>query len=386
MEETEKKKIGIAYHYIAHYRKNIFQRLSKNQQFEFCIFAGLKTDISIKTLPDEFSSIPIEDGGIRWELIDNYWMGNILWQKGLIKQIRQLKCSAVIFLGNVYFLSTWFAAIYCKLNGIKVLMWGHGYLKLEKGIRGYIRKVFYSLAEAHFIYSEHSINIMRKQGLANKRLYKVNNSLDHPLQLRIRKKVAHINSPYAPRFHPTLKLVFIGRLTAQKKIGLVLESLKIILKSDVKASLHIIGDGEILGSLKNLAQTLRVSEFVVFYGACYEEERIASFLYHADVCVSPGEVGLTAMHSMVYGTPVITHGNKCRQMPEFESIISGETGDFFIEGDPEDLAMKILQWNTSHLDREITRRRCYRMIDENYTPKYQERVFISGIRDALNES
>ena len=31
---------------------------------------------------------------------------------------------------------------------------------------------------------------------------------------------------------------------------------------------------------------------------------ISKYLYYADICVSPGNVGLTAIHSLTYGTPV----------------------------------------------------------------------------------
>lgn len=54
----------------------------------------------------------------------------------------------------------------------------------------------------------------------------------------------------------------------------------------------------------------------------------AEFIYNADLCVSPGNVGLTAMHSLVFGCPVITHNCFEWQMPEFEAIQPGITGDF----------------------------------------------------------
>ncbi len=64
------------------------------------------------------------------------------------------------------------------------------------------------------------------------------------------------------------------------------------------------------------------------YGACYDEEIIGELIFNAQLCVSPGNVGLTAMHSLVYGTPVITHNNFSNQSPEFEAIIDGKTGSF----------------------------------------------------------
>ena len=44
-----------------------------------------------------------------------------------------------------------------------------------------------------------------------------------------------------------------------------------------------------------------------------------------DITVSPDKVGLTAIHSMAYGRPVITHDNMDRQGPEVEAVIPGRT-------------------------------------------------------------
>ena len=54
---------------------------------------------------------------------------------------------------------------------------------------------------------------------------------------------------------------------------------------------------------------------------CYNEEANAELLYNASVCVCPAEVGLTAIHSLLFGTPVVSNDNFDEQMPEFESII-----------------------------------------------------------------
>ena len=50
------------------------------------------------------------------------------------------------------------------------------------------------------------------------------------------------------------------------------------------------------------------------------------------------------MHSMVFGTPCITHNDFPYQMPEFEAIKEGETGSFFKRDDINDLAKCIEKW------------------------------------------
>lgn len=76
------------------------------------------------------------------------------------------------------------------------------------------------------------------------------------------------------------------------------------------------------------AEKMNVEKQIWMYGPCYEDKILAELFYNSQVCVSPGNVGLTAIHSLTFGCPVITHGDFPHQGPEFESIIPGKTGDF----------------------------------------------------------
>jgi glycosyltransferase involved in cell wall biosynthesis len=123
--------------------------------------------------------------------------------------------------------------------------------------------------------------------------------------------------------------------------------------------------------LEAMAEEYGLGDQIVFNGPCYGEENLAPLLMLSDLCVAPGEVGLTAMHVLAYGTPVITHDNPEKQMPEFESIIPGKSGLFFSEGDVDDLAAKIRDWLETNPDRNVVRNACYAVIDKYYNPHTQ---------------
>ena len=113
---------------------------------------------------------------------------------------------------------------------------------------------------------------------------------------------------------------------------------------------------------------------------------IGEMFYNADVCVSPGNVGLTAIHSLTYGCPVITHNNFPFQGPEFESIIQGKTGDFFQENDVNSLADTIQKWLSQNLhSREAIRQFAYQTIDTKWNLYYQmnilKQVFLKQAKD-----
>jgi glycosyltransferase involved in cell wall biosynthesis len=132
-----------------------------------------------------------------------------------------------------------------------------------------------------------------------------------------------------------------------------------------------VGDGTKKGELETLVQESGLEKNVWFYGSCYDEKQIAQIIYNADLCISPGDVGLTAMHAMTFGTPVISHNNFCHQMPEFEAIEEGKTGAFFHENNVESLADSIQAWLANGLDREQIRQNCYDVIDKKYNPHLQ---------------
>ena len=102
-------------------------------------------------------------------------------------------------------------------------------------------------------------------------------------------------------------------------------------------------------------------------------------------CISPGEVGLTAIHSLNYGTPVISHDNFDRQMPEVESIINNYNGFLFKHNDINSLATLLEAWIDKNQDRDEIRKRCYKIIDEKFNPKYQLNIIEELVSDMIKK-
>ena len=120
------------------------------------------------------------------------------------------------------------------------------------------------------------------------------------------------------------------------------------------------------------ANALGVADQVWLYGPCYDEQILGELFYNAHVCVSPGNVGLTAIHALSFGCPVITHDNFPYQMPEFEAIASNVTGDFFKQNVLADLADKIEKWaSLNTIEREKARIAAMREIDNKWNIHYQ---------------
>lgn len=146
-------------------------------------------------------------------------------------------------------------------------------------------------------------------------------------------------------------------------------------------NLTFIGGGEKTDELKELTKSLGLENQVWFYGPCYDEKELSTLIYSADLCVAPGNIGLTAMHSMVFGTPCITHNDFPYQMPEYEAIKDGVTGTFFKRDDVDNLAVRIDKWfEANGNNREYVRKACMNEIDKEWNPYFQIEVLKKNLK------
>lgn len=230
------------------------------------------------------------------------------------------------------------------------------------------------LAYHNFVYGEYAERLMLHEGFSDKKLSVIYNSLDYQKQLFIRQKLVK-GDIFDNYFTNKGKVViFIGRLTKEKKLWMLLQLVYELNKTQ-SVNAVIVGNGEEKEVLMDEAARLGVDERVWFYGDCYDEELISELLFNADVCISPGNVGLTAIHSLTYGCPVITHNDFPYQMPEFEVIKDGYTGTFYEKNNITSLVSVTENWLLySSGNREKIRQFCYDVIDAKWNPNNQIKV------------
>ena len=215
-------------------------------------------------------------------------------------------------------------------------------------------------------------------------MFVVYNSLDYPNQICLREHLQpDVLASRKKKFfnHPDYPvLLFVGRLTPAKKLEQLILAAEALHRIGERVNILIVGDGQDREILSSLCEQKKLQPYVVFYGECYDEEELAALIALADVCVSPGNVGLTAIHSLTYGTPVITHNNPLEQGPEFEAIVHGATGMFFEQGSIDLLTETIRTWLQDHiLNREQLRKKCYNIIDKYYNPAFQAKIIRSAL-------
>ncbi|WP_339679945.1 glycosyltransferase [Cyclobacterium marinum] len=361
----------------SHYRSLLWLYLLKSNKFKIDINFGDpgKTGIKEINFKDE-SFTNLNDNIHRGK---NFWLNKkiIIWQSNVFFKCLFGKLDVAIFTSDMYCLSTWIGALICRFRKIQIVFWGHGIYGNESKFKLFLRVLFYRLANKHLLYEKRGKSLMIENGFEPDKLFVIYNSLDYDshLQLRVLVKSSIKSSVFSFFSIPTLPvLVFIGRLTPQKKLSLLIDAFFRINDETPICNLLIIGDGPEKAELLTKSKNGIDAKLIYFTGSIYDEKRIAELLYHSDICVSPGNVGLTAIHSLSLGTPVASHNNFFNQMPEVESIIEGYNGFLFPENDVNTMAIKITEWLSTKLNRNIVRNRCYEIIDKFYNPKYQLKI------------
>jgi glycosyltransferase involved in cell wall biosynthesis len=381
----------IIYPHIMYYRKPIFSYLANYKDgISFSFLADEKTNLDALPVLKHNKELIGETLFNTWTVINNIWFGkHILWQWGLVRHALFGSYDILILLGSMYYISNWVAVLVAKMKKKKVLMWTHGVRGHEKGVKGAIRKYFYNLSDGLLLYGNSDKEILKKDGLEAENMHVIYNSLDFDLQQKVIKQ---INSQDIEKKRKSLGVVFdekviicICRLTPNKNVPLLLDVLKILDSEKIKTRTIIIGDGPDRDKLVVKAKELNISKNIIMYGPCYNEKEIALLHNIADVSVMPGDVGLSVIHSLTYGVPMVTHDNFNKHGPEFEAISQGLTGGFYKYGDPNDLARELKYWvNKTSQNRQKTRQQCKKIIEKYYNPNYQQKI-ICRVISALYE-
>ena len=299
------------------------------------------------------------------------------WLKGGWRLAFREDAGAYMMLGEIGFLTPWAVSILTKVfhPDRMIYYWSHGWYGRENRLKKALKKLQFSFADKVFLYGEYARTEMIAEGFKPEKLAVVHNSLHYDAQKRLRDK-SRCPLYYQEHFgNADPVLIFLGRLTFEKRLDMLIRSAGMMKERGRQLNLVLVGSGEAMDSLKALASELGISSRIWFFGECYDEEKNGILVYNADVCVSPGNVGLSAIHSMTFGTPVITHDNKPYQGPEFESIKEGKTGSFFKYGDLSSLCDCMERWLDCNGDREAVRQACYSEVDNYWTPGFQMDVF-----------
>ena len=375
--------VPIIYHSFPHYRDGVNRELMKSSKYEFLFVgapasAGQGTGIEVWNPP----------AGANFLATRNcYPIGRPLFQSRVVGLSLRRDISAMIFLGCAEFATTWIAAAIARLAGKQVYFWTHGWIAPDHGLKRLSRLAFYRLANKLLLYGHHAKTIGIRNGFRASDLHVIYNSLDYEAQVAARDRITEedILATRASLFaRPELPLLLCtGRLVAYRRLHVLLEAMRCLRQQGFPVNLLLIGEGPERASLESFAKHHELN--LNIYGACYDEMVLSRLIMSADLTVVPGRVGLTAIHSMTYGTPVLVHDNPSDQGPEWDSIIQGFNGQYYSHADESDLVRAIQAWFKSAPPRTQLRKNCQAIVEQFYTPAHQVRCIERALDGAPSD-
>lgn len=363
-------KLCILYNFAQHYRSEIFQLLDKEYDCDF--YFGDKY-LDVKKMDYSLLNGKVTE-------VHNGKLGPFLYQTKVLSLLG--KYNTFLMIGETHSITTWLFMFLSKLyKNKRIFFWCHGWYGKETKAESFLKHILDKMPTGLFLYGNYAKQLMIKEGFDESTLHVIRNSLSYSKQLEVRKTLKSTDV-YTGHFKNDNKnLMFVGRLDPVKKLDMILRAIKQSEEKGFKYNMTYIGGGQEKEKLETLTKELGLEERVWFYGPCYDEAILGNFIYNADLCVAPGNIGLTAMHTLVFGTPAMTHNCFKWQMPEFEAIKPGVTGDFFEMDNVESLSQTIDKWFVENGDkREEVRLACMKEIDESWTPEFQMNVFKQYLR------
>jgi 1,2-diacylglycerol 3-alpha-glucosyltransferase len=365
MKSNNRLRIAFFGPIIAHYRSGLIRELKSDKRCDFHWFAD-----SV----DAYDNIPTLDlSSDRQFTRCPYWrLGPLRWQSQTVKAAFQ-DFDAYIFTGGANWISSWIGAVIARARGKRVLFWTHGWMRFDSPAKRLIRNAMYRIADGLLLYGERARDIGAVYGFNSSTLHVMYNSLDFDKQQQLVKDIARSDccalreSLFGTAETPVV--IAMARLTPSKYFGELINAAGVLKKRGTPINLLVVGDGPERATLEALAKREEVR--AAFVGACYDEQLIAKYLLSSNVTVSPGNVGLTCMHSLGYGVPVITHDQPDDQMPEWEAIRPGINGELFKRHDVESLADAISRWTQLPWLTDKTQKQCVESLRSKYHPRIQ---------------
>lgn len=365
------RRVCLAYPFFPHYRGPVLEELLKRGRHRYTLVADRSSaEPSIKAWEvapgTDWVEAPVWRAGRRQ---------GVYVQPGLVSAGFSSKYDVLVIHSGVWWPTTWLCALAGRLTGKRVLSWGHGWTRPERGVRGWVRRVYYRLFHAHMTYGHYAKVLFMQTGCEPEAVQVIYNSLDYAEQKLQRERTteAELSALRGRAMGGAAALPVVAcvtRLIPVRRLDLLIEAAAVLKSQGRPVALLLVGDGPERSALEALAEVRGVS--CVFYGACYDEAVLSRLVMMSRCVVAPGKVGLTAMTALAYGVPVVTHGDEERQMPEWEAVIPGKTGSLFKEGDAADLARAVGEWTHGEPDTAVARA-CVEIIERFWNAPMQRR-------------
>lgn len=333
-------KIVIVQTVLPKYEIPLLERISRLDGIELTVLADLKTERQLNQYRkghDQFLAVHVGTASF----------GGIVVRPGLLRTLRARKPDIVIINGDPREISQLLALLWCKLTRIPVGVWSMFHRIGGKRLASELyMKIVGWFGDILLSYADRGRREQIARGISSDKIVVLGTAIDQHAVIAVRDR---LSDDEAARFREAQNLLgrkvllHVVRLTPIKRADLTLGCLARIVKRRQDVLLVFIGGGPLENDMNALAAELGLGAFVRFLGPIYDEDTLALWFKHADVCVMATCIGLSIHHAMCYGLPVVTDDSPLTQASEFEAMVDNETGLTYRAGDLDDYARKVCQ-------------------------------------------
>lgn len=315
---------------VPHYRVPFFQRLAASERVHLRLAYGRERRNSA------LESIQEVPGVRRYALRNSYLAGKdtLVYQWGLSGLVARTACDAIIAEYNPRIVSNVLACFQARRLKIPFLWWGQGLAPHPSAAASALRVRLAVLSQAVILYDSRRAEQIISLGVPRDKVFVAWNSPDtEAMECR--------RAPYRPE--ERTRVVCVGRLVPEKKPCLLVQAFAEARgRLPAGTRLSLIGDGPERERVRRLASELGVAAEVDLPGGLYDQQALAPWLNSAWISVSPGFVGLSAIHSLAYGVPMFT-ADREPHSPEVTALEEGVNALFFPSGDLRALADALIR-------------------------------------------
>ena len=268
-------------------------------------------------------------------------------------------------------------------RGPKIAMWDHGrtYTRPQSGIEQSLKYALTRRASWFFAYTDGGAQAVTEHGFPRQRVTVVQNAVDTAELQRAAERVtarqlAEIRNAYG--LTPGRTGLFLGALSPSKRLPFLVEAAEQIAAQLPGFKLLIAGAGPERGLVEQAAAR---TSAVVPVGQAFGERK-ALLGAAADVLLMPGLVGLCAVDSFAFGTPIVTTPWPWHA-PEFEYLEDGRNA-IIAPDDPSQYAHTVADLLTDPARLTALRRACHASAAQ-YTVEEMSRRFAEGLDQLLRD-
>lgn len=312
------------------------------------------------------------------------------WHAGQFRFVSRKHADVVIFSWSTRYLSLIPGLIRARLLGIPAIVWGHGFSKHERKWAFLGRKLVARLAKAVVFYGNIAAERFIATGFDRSRVFVAINSLDQaPIAA---SRDAWLNDPAKLAAFQAEKgiagrdcVIFVSRLDPANRVPLLVEAAAVLKERLPNLLVLIVGSGEDGDRLKAMIAERGLENHVRMLGSIYDEREVGAYYCSSKVFCYPRNIGLSILHALGYGLPVVTGDDLPSHNPEIEAFVDGENGLFFKDQDAQSLASTLERLLTDEPLRARLAQGARRTVEEKWSLEKMVDGFEAAIRYCLKK-